>query len=449
MWVMAAVGTLAAMLVTGALLVSSHRESVKKQLQATATSLVALGITRFSELKDFGELNRFVEDALQMDRVDKIIRVYDGSAHLIFTTAGADYDVLPGSLEHKVKKPVFLTLAGKHRRYESIVMPYEGEGSKKTYYLQVAIPLPKYSEMLENLWWQMILLVGFLIGLSVYLSHWLSKRLLAPVGQIADHLRRMDPARMDDWKPIALDQRNLYLQSIADGINLLSDRTRAAMMQLSKMSRYVAHELRTPLTILQGEAEMLLSKPAATIDDYNEVLKSSLEEIGRMGEIVNTVLAVGESARPAAASRPIELDLALWLREHMREWEKTLGRTIDLLVPDDSEARAFVDPNLLMRLVDNLVRNVRNHTPAGVRCGIGLVESPDGCFIRISDDGQGLPDDAIASLNEKGGFSEAAGVGLNLCHRIADLSGLRLRFANIEAGGLSVAIEFSGCCELP
>ena len=53
----------------------------------------------------------------------------------------------------------------------------------------------------------------------------------------------------------------------------------------------------------------------------------------RMSEIVSTVLAVGEMA-PAAAGRPEEIDLGAWLAEHRGRWEKTLGRAIDLRLPE-------------------------------------------------------------------------------------------------------------------
>lgn len=440
MWAMTAVSTLASALLAGALLVSSHRESIRQQLQATATTLVSLGITHFSELRDFEEMNRFIEDALQMDRIDKIIRVYDARRELIFTTAGADYDVLPSSLEQKVRRPMLQTIEGRQRRYESLVMPYEAEGSRKTFYLQVAIPLPRYSEMVGYLWWQSILLLGLLIGISVFLSQWLSRRLLAPVGQIADHLQRMDPRRIEAWTPLTLDEKYRYLKAIADGINLLAERMRGAILNLRKMSRYVAHEMRTPLTILQGEAEMVLSKGGASEAEYKEVLKSSLEEIGRMSEIVSTVLQVGEPAEEAV-SRPVALDLGEWLMANRGGWEKALGRPIELGLPEGGQAPVTVDARLLTRLVDNLVRNVRHHTAVEARCSISISRTAAGTSLLVADGGPGLSPDVIASLNAKGGSSEKVGIGLNLCCRIAEICGLKLAFANRAEGGLEVEIR--------
>lgn len=442
MWVMTAVSTLAAAILTGGLLVTSHREATRQQLQATATSLVSLGITHFSELKDFEELNRFVEDALQMDRIDKIIRVYDGSKRLIFTTAGADYDLLPEKLANDTKKPIFLTVEGKQRRYESIVMPYEGVGSRKTFYLQVVIPLPKYFEVLGYLWWQSILMIGFLIGISVILSHLLSKRLLRPVETIAKHLREMDPAKIEEWRSMELDAKGRYLKAIADGINLLAERTRASIMQLKKMSRYVAHEMRTPLTILQGEAETILMRENAATADYERVLKSSLEEIQRMSEIVNTVLRVGEDTQVAPFHQPVSFDLKKWLQKHARDFERSLERKLEIDVSMPGPADVVTDPKLLHRLVDNLVRNVRNHTPLQSMCRISVVSVNNQLKIVVEDSGPGLPCATIDSLSEDGRLADAAGVGLNLCYRIAEISGLRIHFSNRPSGGLKVEVIF-------
>lgn len=443
MWVMTAVSTLASAILTGVLLFSSHKESMRQQLQATATSLVSLGITQFSELKDFEVLNRFVEDALQMDRIDKVIRVYDSSRRLIFTTAGADYDKLPNRLDGEIKKPVFLTVEGKQRRYESIVMPYEGEGSKKKYYLQVAIPLPKYSNVLENLWWQSLLLLGLLIGISVFLSQWLSRWLLSPVGLIAGHLQKMDPHKIEEWHPLILDERSVFLKAIAEGINLLADRTRAAIFQLRKMSRYVAHEMRTPLTILQGEAETALARNGSTVEDYRAVLKSSLEEIQRMSEIVSTVLQVGKDSRAAPLFNPVSINLFHWIHESAPSWEKTLERRIDFNLMSDEDVQIRTDPRLLYRLIDNLLRNVKNNTPPQSACCIEYAAlGVGGKCLRVMDGGQGMTEAAILSLNSEKEGSHFAGIGLNLCFRIASICGLGFNFANRKEGGLKVEIYF-------
>jgi hypothetical protein len=382
MWGMTVLCTLTISVLSAVLLIRSHQESIRNQLEASATSLTALGISDFSELKDFDTLNIFVEDTLEMEKVDKIVRIYDASGKLIFTTVGLDYDLLPDQLDRKIDKPVFMTIGGKQRRYESLVVPYFGRGKKNPFYLQVVIPLPRYSQIFKSLWWQDLLLLVIFVGASYLLSRQLSKRLL--------------------------------------------------------IGRYIAHELRTPLTILQGEAETALAKTDATKEDYGTVLKSSLDEIQRMSEIVNTVLQIGGWER--SSSRPVAVDLIGWIRENLPRWEKTLGRPILLALPKREEVRPEVkiEPRLLYQLIDNVIRNVRDHTPPHASCLLAVGGSDPQFFIRVSDDGPGLTPTLLESLNRKS--SAGLGIGLNLCLKIAEGCGIKLRFSNQMTGGLLVEI---------
>ncbi len=281
MFVMVVVSTIAGMLLTGSLLIRSHRESVDRQLEATSAGLITLGISDFSELDDFAQFNAFIESALQMEKVDKIVRIFDSAQKVIFTTVGADYDVLPGTLTGKIVKPFFMTVAGTAETYESLVIPYKGRWGQQ-FYLQVLIPLPRYVEILESLWPRALAVLAVLIVISLVVAHKLSARLLMPVGAIARHLQGLDPASIEEWRSLDAVKEGQYLGPITDGVNVLTARTQAAVQSLRQMTRFVSHELRTPLTILQGEAETVLARRDAGLKDYQAVLTSSLEEVQRI-----------------------------------------------------------------------------------------------------------------------------------------------------------------------
>ncbi len=434
--------TVLAFFLAGSLLIRSHRDSIRQQLQASAASLISLGISDFSELQDFNELDRFIETALQMEKADKIVRIFDQKRKLVFTTVGFDYDMLPSALEEGIKLPVFMTMSGKNTRYETLVLPYQVQGKKKLFYLQIAIPLPKYSEILKSLWWQSLLLLGLLFLISLALSQWLARRLIKPIGQVAYHLTRLDPDKIEAWRPLALDARGRYLDAITSGINLLTERTQAAVQQIRKMSRYVAHEMRTPLTIMQGEAETVLVKPGATREDYAGVVHSSLEEVQRMSEIVDTVLQVGEPSRARALYHPVPLQLTEWLPKSLRYWERTLGRPIETQIPANGIPVIQIDAKMLFRLIDNLIRNVRLHTPADTCCLLEVKAGEEGVRIVISDEGPHLSQKVIDTMNQKESALETTGVGLHLCHTIAEVCALNLSFSKRPGGGLQVELVF-------
>ncbi len=437
-WMMTACATLAAVLLAGVLLFRTHRESIRSQLEAATTSLISLGISDFEALDDFEPLNLFIEEALQMEKVDKIVRIYNQEGQLVFTTVGLDYDQLPDHLEPIVTKPLFETLEGRLRRYEGLVLPYLGKGKNRPYYLQVVMPLPPYSEILASLWWRSLILLGGLMALSLIVSRRLSRHLLKPVVSISDYLQSMDPDHLEERQPLKMDAAGLYLEGITRGINTLLGKIQATVHQIRKMSRYVAHELRTPLTILQGEAETILAQKGAAREDYARVVQSSLEEIQRMSGIITTVLQIGETESPAF--HPSVLDLGPWLSRHQDNWEKTLGRPLGLEIGEEGPFEVFADPKLLYPLIDNLIRNVRYHTPQETRCTLALSKKEKTVYLKISDAGPGLPASFMEALNRGEADSSLIGIGLNLCLRISKISGIKLVFHHQE--GLTVRFEF-------
>ncbi len=431
--------TVAGMFLTASLLYKSHQDSVKRQLEATGTSLTSLGITKFSELEDFYELNTFIDNALQMEKVDRIVRIFDGSRDLMFTTVGAAYDMLPARLDKNVDKPSFFLLEGEQEQYQTLVIPYKA--GKKQFYMQVAMPLPKYHEILAIFLGPGVAMLLVLMAVAFLAAHRLSARLVKPIGAIAEHLQDMDPARIEDWKQVPEIERGQYLGPITAGINLLIKRTKASVRKLRAISRYISHELRNPLTILQGEAEIALARKDATKAEYEHVLKSSLEEIHRMSEIVTAVLKVGEDERILKSFKPVTFDLARWLEDNRAAWESTLKRPIKTKMPP-GPSEVSLDPNLLFRMIDNLVRNVRDYTPQDAACRMTLDASGAKAVLSISDDGPGMPQPILDALAHPEGPLEPSHIGLGLCRRIAEVCGLGLSFANRPGSGLEVRITF-------
>lgn len=439
MWVLSAFSTILATTLTGFLWLRAQKISINEQLQATAATFISLGISDFSELVDFDKFDEFIEDTLQMEKVNKIIRVYDGSQNLAFSSVASDFDEIPALPSSALSKPTLLTLQGRQDHYQSLIVPYDVKDGGGRFFLQILIPLPRVSQILRNLWWESLALLGSLTLFSLLLSHYLSRRLLQPVEDIAVHLGEIDPNRIEEWAPIPVNPEGEYLAAISSGINSLIERTRASVLQIKKMGRYVAHEMRTPLTILQGEAENVLSKPGADAQEYRQVLRSSLEEVQRLSEIVTTVLQVGKVDQ-AVAFQATTLDLGEWLRSNLGEWESALNRPIPTKI--EPGIRIESDPKLLHRLVDNLMRNIRNHSPVGTPCELRLSQTELGPVLSVLDRGPGIEPLKIESLNREGPHSEAAGVGLNLCFAIAQRLGFELRFSINEPQGLRVDLRF-------
>ena len=119
------------------------------------------------------------------------------------------------------------------------------------------------------------------------------------------------------------------------------------------------------------------------------------------------------------------------------------------LEADIQAATVAGDAVLIQVLIQNLVRNVIRHCPQHTRIHISMASESGQPVLVVSDNGPGMPPDQLERLNA-GGFtrldskSEGLGLGLAICHRIAQVHGARLRFTANPGGapGLRVEIRF-------
>ena len=216
----------------------------------------------------------------------------------------------------------------------------------------------------------------------------------------------------------------------------------------------MSHELRTPLVSILGFAELLADEAdeeqqeiAGTIhrsaqrlhDTLNSVLDLAQLESGGVQLDLGVVDVGEEVARIAGQFRPLAAAKGLALR-----------------VKTAPEARVFVDPVGLRRILTHLLTNAVKFTEAG---GIGLDVEADShrVLIRVSDTGIGISDDFLPRLF--GEFEQAStgmdrcyegsGLGLTITKRLVDLMGGRIAVKSVFREGTMFVVAFPRTWALP
>ncbi len=93
----------------------------------------------------------------------------------------------------------------------------------------------------------------------------------------------------------------------------------------------------------------------------------------------------------------------------------------------------------LKMIVRNLLDNAIVYTQDHGRVAISIKETPDGCYVSISDNGPGIPEKEIEHVFERfyrGNTVTASGsgLGLSIAKWIADQPGAFLELANLAPG---------------
>jgi signal transduction histidine kinase len=198
------------------------------------------------------------------------------------------------------------------------------------------------------------------------------------------------------------------LTGLAATLDEFLARIAASRRHEQRFASDVAHELRTPLAGLRLRAELALGTSGSD-EERREALRAVVTQVDRLGEVIDTLLAVARhEVDPAEGS----VDLVQLAREF-----DDLGVDVAPGLP-----LAEGDPDVVRRALTPLVDNARRHARSQVVIELSLEHGRVRAAVR--DDGPGV-DSALAERVFDAGVrghdiaDGGAGLGLALSRRLA------------------------------
>ena len=181
----------------------------------------------------------------------------------------------------------------------------------------------------------------------------------------------------------------------------ITDRKRIDELRDSILST-VSHELRTPLTAILGFSVTLEEKGDQLDEETRSAMVTSLAQQSRkLDRLLSDLLDIDRLRRGFVPPNFHETDVGL-LVEHVATAFSPGSHAIQVHA---DHVQAEVDAPKVERIVDNLIANAVNHTPAGTEISV-RVEARDGSvLITVDDNGPGVAEidrDAIFDLFTRG-----------------------------------------------
>jgi len=218
---------------------------------------------------------------------------------------------------------------------------------------------------------------------------------------------------------------------------------RARERSEQKLRRFVAdasHELRTPLAAVRAYAELFTRGADRRPDDLARSMAGIERESERMSLLVDDLLLLAHLDE----GRPFERE-EVQLDDVVHEAVDS-ARAVDPARPIDLETEPLVvlgDHDRLRQIVDNLLANVRAHTPDASPVHVSLARSNGSAAIEVADSGPGLDEADLDRVFER--FYRAddsrsratggVGLGLSIVAAVAQAHGGTVDARSGDGGG--------------
>ncbi len=319
------------------------------------------------------------------------------------------YNPGPRSGAHTVDVPRF----GPYRAYWHIT----GPGACRAL---VGAGAARYARTLRRAWIAILSVAAGLLAALLALAWIITGRATGELGRLAEEIETIEAGSLAHR---LVPRQTLEIDRLAAVLNRLLERLEAAMTHLQHFTADAAHELRTPVAGLRARLEVTLGGERSE-RAYRDGLLDALEQTERIGSLAEHLLALSavEAGIDAEEAEPVRLDaLAREVCESLEPVAQEQERHFECVAAAPIMVRGA--PQLLKRLLLNLIDNAFRHTPRGtaVRLTVGAVG--ERAIVEVSDEGPGIPREDLPRIFDRFRRGKAApaggrGLGLALCREI-------------------------------
>jgi two-component system, OmpR family, phosphate regulon sensor histidine kinase PhoR len=213
----------------------------------------------------------------------------------------------------------------------------------------------------------------------------------------------------------------------------------------------VSHELRTPLSILRGYIETLLDTPQIPHEELTRILRVMERHSDRLELLVEDLLTLAqlESSNPNLQMGMI--DLSIFLREMVRDWEKKLTKKqLNIILDLPTELSPIcADRTRIQEALYNLLDNAVKYSREEGQIRLIARQRDSEVELAVSDDGIGIAKDDLPRIFERFYRADKArspdkvrgtGLGLAIVKHIAQLHGGRVEAESELQNGTTIRV---------
>jgi signal transduction histidine kinase len=281
---------------------------------------------------------------------------------------------------------------------------------------------------------------------SVLVGWLVAGRVLRPLATMTTTVRRITAD--DLHRRLATSGPDDELKELADTFDDLLDRLERAFGAQRRFVANASHELRTPLTVQRAAIEVALADADAPPQSLRETLRRLLSSGEHQERIIEALLTLARSQQGLARWQDVDLaEVALAVLDADGAARDGRPAMATALAP----APVAGDPELLERMVANLISNAERHNVPDGWVNVATSTGPGCVVLEVANSGPVVPPDQVAGLLEPFRTLGPArtrdrglGLGLSIVAAIAQAHGGTVALHPRAEGGLDVRVILPG-----
>ena len=206
----------------------------------------------------------------------------------------------------------------------------------------------------------------------------------------------------------------------------------ARMSAVGTVTAHLIHGLKNPLS---GLASFVSSQQAGHANDDSD-WQAALSTTQRMQEMINRVVRVVQEQQTGVEYEITADELIVMLENRTRPVARTAGVWLQTSCTA-AETLSNREADLILLVLENLVQNAIEATPAAKLVRVSVINSQEGLVFEVADQGLGLPAKVAANLFAPGVTSKknGGGIGLAISKQLAQHLGATLELVNNSTAG--------------
>jgi len=260
-------------------------------------------------------------------------------------------------------------------------------------------------------------------------------------------------------KPATLTREELEhaLMQANEELAAANERMNQQERERQELFRNLSHDLRAPMTALVSTVGLLREKKQIDEEEYIGLLDLMSRRLKNLSSMLDELFLLGQMESPESILKMEDIDAQMLLEEFYFSCEtdmKYADRKLELKMPEQLDCIIHVDPQKIVRVLDNLFTNALRYSRSGGQIVLEANKTSDGHLqITVSDTGMGITQEDLPHIFERSYRADRSrtpgdgghGLGLAIAKSIMEKHGGSIRCESKEGVGSTFYLLLNIC----